>query len=106
MAGHQATGEDAVPPAAVVEDYLRALAVSRIALDNVMHIQGVWSVRGAAVAGLALLPGADDLGMLAAAAGVAFDSGPGAEVSQVVAERVIRSAGLAPRQRRALFEPI
>ncbi|MEV4753493.1 aminofutalosine synthase MqnE [Micromonospora sp. NPDC049559] len=59
-----ATGHE-VPPAA---DTLRTLAVSRLLLDNVPHLNGAWAGHGISTAQLALSFGVDDL-----------DSTPGAE---------------------------
>jgi len=87
-------------------DYLRTLAIARLALDNIDHVQGSWVTQGAKIGQLSLYFGADDLGSImleenvVAAAGVAF------RMTQVGMERTIRGAGLEPRQRRTLYEPL
>lgn len=87
-------------------DYLKTLAIARLALDNVDHVQGSWVTQGAKIGQLSLFFGADDLGSImleenvVAAAGVAF------RMAQPEMERTIREAGLEPRQRRTLYEPL
>jgi cyclic dehypoxanthinyl futalosine synthase len=46
------------------EDYLKALAVSRLFFDNIDHIQGSWLTVGKAVGQRSLALGADDLGSI------------------------------------------
>ena len=43
-------------------EYLRHLAVSRLFLDNIQHIQASWPTMGLGVAQMALMAGADDAG--------------------------------------------
>ncbi|MEW6333916.1 MAG: CofH family radical SAM protein, partial [Thermodesulfobacteriota bacterium] len=50
-----------VPPATGI-DYLRVVAVSRIFLDNVIHLQAGWLTEGMKLAQIALTMGADDMG--------------------------------------------
>jgi cyclic dehypoxanthinyl futalosine synthase len=63
---------------ATAVDYLRTLAVSRLALDNVPNLQASWVTQGDKIAQLALSFGANDLGStmieenVVAAAGVRF----------------------------------
>ncbi len=45
-------------------DYLRTLAISRLALDNVDHVQGSWVTQGPKIGQLSLFFGADDLGSI------------------------------------------
>ena len=63
-------------PAATGADYLRVLALARLVLDNIPHIQAGWVTEGPDVAQLALSFGADDFG------GVLME------------ERVVRATGL------------
>lgn len=48
-------------PEALVEQYVREVAIARLALDNVAHHRAVWRTMGFGVASRALRAGADDL---------------------------------------------
>ena len=60
-------------------DYMRTLALSRLYMDNVAHIQGSWVTQGERIGQLTLGFGADDLGSImleenvVRAAGTAYD---------------------------------
>jgi cyclic dehypoxanthinyl futalosine synthase len=70
-------------------EYIKAVALSRLYLDNVPHIQG--SLRfGLKIAQLSLCFGADDLELAG-------------DVTEEELRRVIRDAGFVPKQRDALF---
>ncbi len=87
-------------------DYLRTLAVSRLALDNVDHVQGSWVTQGAKVGQLSLFFGADDLGSIMLEENVVAAAGAQFRMDQGDMERTIRGAGYEPRQRRTLYEPL
>jgi len=87
-------------------DYLRTLAISRLALDNVDHVQGSWVTQGAKIGQLSLLFGADDLGSIMLEENVVAAAGAEFHMGQADMERVIRGAGYQPRQRRTLYEPL
>jgi cyclic dehypoxanthinyl futalosine synthase len=87
-------------------DYLRTLAISRIALDNVDHMQGSWVTQGAKIGQLSLSFGADDLGSIMLEENVVAAAGADFRMSQRDMERTIRGAGYEPRQRRTLYEPL
>lgn len=72
-------------------EYLKTVAISRLFLANVPHIQASCKQFGLKVAQIALRFGADDLG-------VAEEN-----VSEEELRRVIRDAGFSPKQRDALF---
>lgn len=74
-------------------EYLRALALSRVYLENIPHVQASWSV-GLKLCQIALRFGANDI------------AGPENEVHQPTEEqlrRLIRDAGFIPKQRDRLF---
>jgi cyclic dehypoxanthinyl futalosine synthase len=87
-------------------EYLRVLAVSRIVLDNVDHLQASWVTQGDKIAQVALAFGADDLGStmieenVVAAAGVSF------RLPQAEMVRLIRDAGYRAVQRDCFFNPL
>jgi cyclic dehypoxanthinyl futalosine synthase len=85
-------------------DYLRTLAISRLALDNIDHVQGSWVTQGAKVGQVSLSFGADDLGSIMLEENVVAAAGARYRMTQGDMERVIRSAGYTPRQRRTLYE--
>jgi cyclic dehypoxanthinyl futalosine synthase len=87
-------------------DYLRTLAISRLALDNVDHVQGSWVTQGPKIGQVSLLFGADDLGSIMLEENVVAAAGTQYRMTQVDMERVIRDAGYTPRQRRTLYEPL
>lgn len=97
--------EGALEPINAV-DYLRVLAVSRITLDAIDHVQASWETQGEDVAQLALHFGADDLGSLRLEEGAGDAPGASFRMDQARIERLIRGAGLIPRQRRTLFERV
>jgi cyclic dehypoxanthinyl futalosine synthase len=86
---------------ATAVDYLKTLAVARLFLDNIEHLQTDWSVMGPKVLELALHFGADDAGSIPwSQAGSPEPSHHGGE-SEL--RRVIRDAGFRPVERDALF---
>jgi cyclic dehypoxanthinyl futalosine synthase len=87
-------------------DYLRTLAISRLAFDNITHIQGSWVTQGPKIGQLSLLFGADDLGSIMLEENVVAAAGAEFRMTQSDMERVIRGAGYTPRQRRTLYEPL
>ncbi len=72
-------------------EYLKTVALSRLFLDDVPHIQGSTKLFGLKVAQVSLRFGADDLEL---AEGV---------VTEEELRRLIREAGFVPKQRDALF---
>ncbi|MHB8868194.1 MAG: cyclic dehypoxanthinyl futalosine synthase [Thermoleophilia bacterium] len=97
--------EGSLEPATAV-DYLMTLAVSRLYLDNVAHIQASWVTQGLKVGQTALHFGANDLGStmieenVVAAAGITF------RVSAEELVRAIRAAGFVPAQRRTDYSVV
>ncbi len=87
-------------------DYLRTLAISRLALDNVRHVQGSWVTQGPKVDQLSLFFGADDLGSIMLEENVVAAAGARHRMTRDEMERVISEAGFVPRQRRTLYEPL
>jgi len=85
-------------------DYLRTLAVSRIALDNFANIQASWLTQGAKIGQVALRFGANDIGgtileeNVVTAAGIAHQPMLPDELA-----RLIRDAGFQPAQRDTYY---
>ncbi len=87
-------------------DYLRTLAISRLALDNFDHVQGSWVTQGPKIGQVSLAFGADDLGSIMLEENVVAAAGARHRMTQGAMERLIREAGYEPRQRRTLYEPV
>jgi cyclic dehypoxanthinyl futalosine synthase len=98
---HASTAEARREEEATAVDYLKTLAITRLLLDNVAHIQTDWSVMGPKVLELALRFGADDAGVIpwSQAAG----SEPSHHGGESELRRIIRDAGFRPVERDALF---
>ncbi len=87
-------------------DYLRIVALSRLVLDNIEHLQAGWVTEGPDLAQLALAFGADDFGgvlmeeLVVSAAGADYTATRDDVVS------LIARAGLNPVQRTTQYERI
>jgi len=80
-------------------DYLRTLAISRIALDNFRNIQASWVTQGKAVGQLTLQYGANDLGSTMMEESVVSAAGTTHPLTQRDLDEMIRGAGYVPAQR-------
>jgi cyclic dehypoxanthinyl futalosine synthase len=98
---HAASAEARREEEATAVDYLKTLAVTRLFLDNVEHIQTDWSVMGPKVLELALRFGADDAGAIPWSQ--SGNPGPSHHGGESELRRIIRDAGFRPVQRDALF---
>jgi cyclic dehypoxanthinyl futalosine synthase len=85
---------------ATAVDYLVTLAVSRLYLDNVPHIQASWVTQGLKVGQVALRFGADDLGSTMIEENVVAATGVRMRASRQEMMHAIREAGFTPAQRR------
>ncbi len=97
---HATTPEARREEEATAVDYLKTLAITRLTLDNVEHIQTEWSVMGPKVLELALRFGADDAGWVPRTQAGPEPSHHGGE-SEL--RRIIRDAGFRPVERDARF---
>ncbi|BDE05499.1 cyclic dehypoxanthine futalosine synthase [Vulcanimicrobium alpinum] len=77
-------------------EYLRVLAVSRLFLDNVPHLQASWLTPGLKLGQLALFYGCDDMGGTIIEEQVVHDAGGGNEATRAQLEEIIRGAGFTP----------
>ena len=85
-------------------DYMKTLAVTRIFLDNIEHIQGSWVTQGEKIGQLTLAFGADDLGSIMLEENVVRAAGTAFEMSIDKMVRLIRGAGKIPAQRNTKYE--
>ena len=91
--------EGTTEPATGVE-YLVTLAVSRLYLDNVPHVQASWVTQGLKLGQVALRFGADDLGSTMIEENVVAATGVRARANRDDLVHAIRQAGFVPAQRR------
>ncbi|WP_433860079.1 cyclic dehypoxanthinyl futalosine synthase [Streptomyces kronopolitis] len=89
---------------ATVFEYLRMLAIARIFLDNVPHIQGSWLTVGKEAGQLALHYGADDLGSVMLEENVVSSAGAKHRSNRMELLQLIRSADRVPAQRATTYE--
>ncbi len=96
-----------LPPTTGVDD-LRTLAVSRLLLDNLLHIKTYWVMTGLKLAQVALFFGANDMDGTVVEEVISLLSGAGHGQSVAKSElvRVIRDAGRAPVERDGLYRVV
>jgi aminodeoxyfutalosine synthase len=87
---------------------LKAIAVSRLLLDNVPHIKSYWVMIGPRLAQVGLSFGADDIDGTVTEEKIAHDAGAPTAQSMTVHElvRLIREAGRRPVERDTVFNAI
>jgi cyclic dehypoxanthinyl futalosine synthase len=85
-------------------DYLRTLAVSRIFLDNVEHLQLSILTQGPKIAQLGLRFGADDFGSTMIEENVVSAAGNKFILNEAEFQRLIRDAGFEPKKRNTRYE--
>jgi len=81
-------------------DYLMTLAVSRLYLDNILHVQASWVTQGLKLGQVALRFGADDLGSTMIEENVVAATGVRVRANRDDLVHAIREAGFVPAQRR------
>ncbi|WP_028812454.1 cyclic dehypoxanthinyl futalosine synthase [Streptomyces flavidovirens] len=91
---------------ATLFEYLRLIAVARLFLDNVAHIQGSWLTVGKEVGQLSLHYGADDLGSIMLEENVVSSAGAKHRSNRMEIIDLIRKAGRVPAQRATTYEHI
>ena len=77
-------------------EYVRVLAVSRLYLDNVPHLQASWLTPGLKMGQLALFYGCDDMGGTIIEERVVHDAGSTNEATRRQLEELITGAGFRP----------
>ncbi|MBN2703899.1 MAG: dehypoxanthine futalosine cyclase [Pontiellaceae bacterium] len=85
-------------------DYLRMIAIARLVLDNVPHLQAGWVTEGPDVAQLALNFGADDYGGVLMTEEVVSATGVNYGVNEAQVINLIREAGYVPAQRSTQYD--
>lgn len=92
-------------PGATAHEYLKTLAIARLALDNFAHLQASWPTLGFKVAQAALYYGADDFGSTMLEENVVSAAGGHGRTHATVREivRHIVDAGFKPAERDPLY---
>ncbi len=89
---------------ATLFEYLRMIAIARLFLDNVAHIQGSWLTTGKEVGQLSLHYGADDLGSIMLEENVVSSAGAKHRSNRLEIIDLIRKADRVPAQRATTYE--
>jgi len=84
-------------------DYLKTLALSRLYLDNIDHIQSSWLTPGIKVCQVGLQFGADDVGSILIEENVVYAAGVRNRTNEGELRRIISGAGFLPAQRDTLY---
>lgn len=87
-------------------DYLRMVAMARLILDNIPHLQAGWVTEGPDVSQLALQFGADDYGGVLMTEEVVSATGLEYGVTEDQVVNMIREAGYVPAQRTTQYDLI
>ena len=87
-------------------DYMRNLAVSRLYMDNIPHIQGSWVTQGERIGQLTLGFGGDDLGSIMLEENVVRAAGTAYEMSINKMVDMIKGAGREATQRDTKYNII
>ncbi len=90
-------------PEATAVDYLKTLAISRMFLDNIDHIQSSWLTPGIKVCQIGLQFGADDVGSILIEENVVYAAGVRNRTNETELRRIISDAGYIPAQRDTLY---
>lgn len=85
-------------------DYLRTVAVARLMLDNVPHVQASWVTQGPKIGQLSLSFGVDDFGGTMLEENVVSAAGTTYCLPAQEMEHLIRDAGYTPRRRTTAYE--
>ena len=94
--------EGKIPKPTDVE-YLRTIAVARIYMDNIPHIQSSWVTMGRKTGQVALNYGCDDMGSLMLEENVVSAAGTCHSVNKAEMLRMIEAAGFQPWQRDNIY---
>ncbi|QDR82469.1 cyclic dehypoxanthinyl futalosine synthase [Sporomusa termitida] len=87
-------------------EYLRTLAVARLYLHNIKHLQGSWVTQGQSIGQLTLAFGANDLGSIMLEENVVRAAGTANHMSTEYMVDIIRGAGKKAAQRDTAYNII
>jgi cyclic dehypoxanthinyl futalosine synthase len=89
-----------------IRQYIRLVALSRIVLPNIDHIQASWLTVGKSAGQVCLHAGADDFGSVMIEENVVSSAGAQNKMDPAGICEAIREAGFIPRLRNQLFEDL
>ncbi len=92
-----------VPEEATACEFLRTLAISRLYLHNILHVQTSWVTQGLKVCQLGLRFGGNDVGSVMIEENVVRQAGASHSATEEDLRRMIREAGFVPKQRDTLY---
>ena len=95
--------QDSITEKVTVAEYLRTLALSRIYLQNVDHIQASFVTQGMKTCQVGLAMGADDFGSVMLEENVVSSAGCSHPTTVAEIERHIKDAGYIPQRRNMLY---
>lgn len=87
-------------------EYLTMLALSRLYLDNIPHIQSSWVTMGPKIGQLALFFGANDMGSVMMEENVVSAAGTTYRLAEPEIRRLITEAGWKPQKRNYYYQPL
>jgi cyclic dehypoxanthinyl futalosine synthase len=90
-------------PQTTAFDYLKTLAICRLYLDNVDHVQSSWLTPGIKICQVGLQFGADDVGSILIEENVVHAAGVRNRTNEIELRRIISDAGYIPAQRDTLY---
>jgi cyclic dehypoxanthinyl futalosine synthase len=90
-------------PETTAFDYLKTLAISRLYLDNIDHVQSSWLTPGIKICQVGLQFGADDVGSILIEENVVYAAGVRNRTNEDELRRIISDAGYIPAQRDTLY---
>jgi cyclic dehypoxanthinyl futalosine synthase len=93
-------------PGTTAVDYLKTLAISRIYLDNIDHVQSSWLTPGIKVCQVGLQFGADDVGSILIEENVVYAANVRNRTNEAELRRIIADAGFIPVQRDSLYRTL
>ncbi len=88
---------------ATAVEYLRLLAISRLYLENIEHIQSSWVTPGLKTCQMGLRFGGNDVGSIMIEENVVSAAGAHHRATEEELRRLIRDAGFTPKQRDTLY---
>ena len=87
------------------DEYIRMIALSRVMLPNISHIQASWLTVGKPTAQVCLHAGADDLGSIMIEENVVSAAGAPFRFTANGIQQAIRDAGYLPQLRDQQYAP-
>jgi cyclic dehypoxanthinyl futalosine synthase len=99
---HTSLGRFVKEEATAVE-YLKMLALSRVYLENILHIQSSWVTPGLKTCQIGLRFGGNDVGSIMIEENVVSAAGAHHRATEEELRRLIRDAGFVPKQRDTLY---